>query len=311
MRLSLVLISVVVVLLTLGACALFTPDRTREAVTTAYLRSPKDLITIDGVRLHVRDDGPKDAPAILMMHGFASSLHTFEPWAKALEGEFRVVRFDVPGAGLSGPDPTGDYSDPRTLHIIGALMDKLAIRKATLLGNSMGGRFAWEFAAAHPDRVDKLILISPDGFASHGLEYGKRPDVPFTVKLMRYVLPKSLLRMNLKVAYADPSRLTDATVQRYYDLLLAPGVRDATIARMGQVVLQNPEKVLPKINAPTLLLWGRQDKMIPVDNAADYARLIPHSKTVILDNLGHVPFEEDPVGSLPPVRAFLQSPQTD
>ncbi len=311
MRLSIVLISVFVLLLVLGACQLWTPDRSRDAVTAAYLRSPKDLITVGGVRLHVRDDGPKDAPVLVMMHGFASSLHTFEPWARALEGQYRVVRFDVPGSGLSGPDPTGDYSDPRTLDIIGALMDKLSIRKASLIGNSMGGRFAWQFAAKHPDRVDKLILISPDGFASHGLEYDRRPDVPFTVTLMRYVLPKPLLRMNLKVAYADPSKLTDATVDRYYDLLLAPGVRDATITRMGQVVLQDPETLLPQITAPTLLLWGRQDKMIPVDNAADYARLLPRSKTVILRDLGHVPFEEDPVGSLPPVRAFLKSPGTD
>ena len=116
------------------------------------------------------------------------------------------MRFDIPGAGLSGPDPTGDYSEGRTLDVVGALMDKLSIRKASLLGNSMGGRFAWEFAAAHPDRVDKLILISPDGFKSQGLEYGKRPHVPWTVDLMRYVLPRPLLRMNLKAAYADPSQ---------------------------------------------------------------------------------------------------------
>ena len=311
MRLSLVLISVCVVLSTLGACQLWTPDRQRADLTAAYLRSPKDMITVDGVRLHVRDDGPKDAPAILMLHGFASSLHTFEPWAQALEGRYRVVRFDIPGAGLSGPDPTGDYSDPRTLDIIAALMNRLSIRKASLIGNSMGGRFAWEFAAEHPGRVDRLILVSPDGFKSQGLEYGKRPHVPWTVNLMRYVLPKPLLRMNLKAAYADPARLTEANVDRYYDLLLAPGVREATIARMSQVELRDPAELLPKITAPTLLLWGRQDALIPVANAADYARLLPHSKTVILDGLGHVPFEEDPARSLSPVRAFLERPATN
>ena len=89
----------------------------------------------------------------------------------------------MPGAGLSGADPKGDYSDARGLQVLAALMDHLGVVKASLIGNSMGGKIAWQFAAAFPDRVDRLVLISPDGFASPGEAYGKTQDVPFMVAL--------------------------------------------------------------------------------------------------------------------------------
>jgi pimeloyl-ACP methyl ester carboxylesterase len=123
---------------------------------------------------------------------------------------------------------------------------------------------------------------------------------------MRYVLPKPMLRMNLAPAYGDPARLTDAVLDRYYDLMLAPGVRDALIARMEQTILEDPEPLLPRITAPTLLLWGEKDAMIPVSNAADYRRLVPDVALAALPGLGHVPQEEDPMRSLEPVAAFLK-----
>ncbi|MBC8129902.1 MAG: alpha/beta hydrolase [Rhizobiaceae bacterium] len=291
--------------LVLGLVWLWTPDKPRADLEASYLRSPGDLVDVAGMRLHVRDNGPRDAPVVILLHGFGSSLHTFEPWALALGERYRVVRFDMPGTGLSAIDPQGDYTDGRSLVVLEALMDRLGIAKATLGGNSMGGRIAWMFAAAHPERVDKLILISPDGFASPGLEYGKRPEVPAMVMLMRYVLPKPFLQMNLAPAYADPSKLTEETVTRYHDLMLAPGSRDAMIARMGQLEPQDPAPFLRRITAPTLLLWGEKDAMIPVSNAADYERLLPDARVVVLPNLGHVPHEEDPATALAPVEAFL------
>ena len=99
-----------------------------------------------------------------------------------LSDRFRVVRFDLPGFGLTGPDPTNDYSDARAVAVLAALMDTLSVQHASLIGNSMGGKLAWQFAAEHPDRVDKLVLISPDGFASPGFEYGKKAEVPTVAK---------------------------------------------------------------------------------------------------------------------------------
>jgi pimeloyl-ACP methyl ester carboxylesterase len=99
--------------------------------------------------------------------------------------------------------------------------------------------------------------------------------------------------------------LSEATLTRYRDMLLAPGVRTAMLARMGQVVLRDPAPTLARIKAPTLLLWGENDAMIPISNAADYLRAMPTAKLVRLPNLGHLPFEEDPERSLPAVAQFL------
>ncbi len=240
-----------------------------------------------------------------MLHGFGSSLHTFEPWARALENEYRVIRFDLPGSGLSEPDPSGVYTDVRSMELLQQLMDRLDVQSAVLIGNSIGGRLAWRFAASHPDRVMKLVLISPDGYASPGFEYGRRPEVPAVMNLMRFVLPKTLLRQNIVAAYGDPDALTEETLQRYHALLLAPGNRLAMVERMRQTVLVDPEPFLRKIEIPVLLLWGEKDAMVPASNASDYLRVLSNAELVSFPSLGHVPHEEAPEPSLAPLRKFL------
>ena len=300
------ILTLIVIALAGGALWLWTPDKSRAALEAAYLEAPGDLIEIKGQRLHVRDSGPKNAPAVIMIHGFGSSLHTWEPWARALQDDYRVIRFDLPGAGLSEPDSTGDYTDARTVELLSALMDRLGIERASLIGNSIGGRIAWTFAAEKPERVAKLVLVSPDGFASPGIAYGQKPEVPAMVHVMRYVLPKPLVRTNLAAAYGDPTALTEETLDRYYDLMLAPGVRAAMIARMEQSVRTDPVPLLRRIQVPVLLLWGEKDAMIPVGNAADYQKALPDSRLVSFPDLGHVPQEEAPAQSLIPVRTFLE-----
>ena len=305
-------VAVVATLLSLVVAALlfclWTPDRSRASLEATYLNAPGDMLDVAGLRLHVRDSGPKAAPAVILLHGFGASLHTWEPWTQGLQSDHRVIRFDLPGSGLSTPDPTGDYSDARSLHVLVALMDTLGVARASVVGHSIGGRIAWTFAALHPERVDKLVLVSPDGFASPGFEYGRKPEVPASVKLMRYALPKALLRMSLAPAYANPATMTDALATRYHDLMLAPGSRDALIARMEQTVLIDPAPLLKRIRAPTLLLWGEQDGMIPFANSADYMKVVPHITQVSLKGVGHVPHEEAAEASLVPVAAFLRGP---
>ena len=288
-----------------GGTWLYTPDRSRAWLEARYLAGADAYRDLAGIRLHVRDSGPRQAPALILLHGFGSSLQTWDGWAGRLSDSYRVVRFDLPGFGLTGADPTGDYSDRRGVQVLAALMDRLGIRRASLVGNSLGGRLAWQFALQHPERVDRLVLISPDGFASPGFEYGRKPSLPLTLRLLPFILPKALLRISLAPAYGDPGRLGEATVTRYRDLMRAPGVRRAMLARMAQVMLEDPVPLLRRIRAPTLLLWGEKDAMIPPRNAADYARAIPRSRLVMLPGLGHVPFEEAPEASLRPLLPFL------
>jgi pimeloyl-ACP methyl ester carboxylesterase len=284
---------------------LYTPDKARAELERQYASSPSEFIQVDGVRFHVRESGPKDRPAVLLLHGFGASLHTWEPWAAGLSKDYRTIRLDLPGFGLTEPDPTGDYSDQRGMMLLAGLMDKLSIARAVLIGHSMGGKLAWMFAARYPDRVDKLILIAPDGFESEGFEYGKKAAVPMLVRLLPYTLPAFMVRMNLEPAYGDPTALGDDALTRYRDMMLAPGSRHAMIARMEQVELQPPEPLLARITAPTLLLWGEKDAMIPVSNAKDYSKALPDSRLFTLPLAGHLPHEEVPEPSLVPVLAFL------
>jgi len=281
---------------------LYAPDKPRAELEAAY---PGEYSVVDGVRLRLRDTGPRGAPAVILLHGFGASLDTWEPWAQALSAHYRVIRFDLPGFGLTGPDPSGDYTDAREMKILMGLMDQLGVARASLVGNSLGGRIVWNFAALHPDRVTRLVLVSPDGFASEGFAYDQTTETPLIMRALPYVTPRSLLRANLAAAYARPEALSEATLTRYYDLLLAPGVRQAVLARMEQVKLHDPVPMLARIKSPTLLLWGEKDAMIPISNAADYLRDLPHASLVRLPNLGHVPFEEDPAASFVPLQNFL------
>jgi pimeloyl-ACP methyl ester carboxylesterase len=301
-----VVMGAVALLIGLAAAAAWTPDLPRAPLEATYTRGPQDFVTIDGMRLHLRDSGPRDAPALLMLHGFGSSLHTWEAWARSLETTHRVVRFDQPGAGLSAPDRLRDYSDARGVQVINAVMDHLGLQRASLVGHSMGGRLAWRFAAEQPQRVHKLVLVAPDGFASPGFAYGKAPEVGVMTGLLRWTLPRPLLRASLAPAYADEAVMTDAIVDRYRDLLLAEGNRQALLDRMGQLVLQPPEPWLARITAPTLLVWGTQDRMIPVANAADYQRLMPQARLLQLPGAGHLPQEEAVDAALPALAAFLR-----
>ena len=294
-------------ILVIGAAMwLYTPDEDAAVLRAAHAGQPSAFLDVAGLRLHIRDTGPRDAPAVIMLHGFGASLHTWEGWATLLADRFRVVRIDLPGFALTGPDPTGDYSDARASVVLAALMDRLGIAQADVVGNSMGGRIAWRFALAEPTRVRRLVLVAPDGFASPGRPYGAPEPVPPVVHLLPWMMPRSMVRATLAPAYADPSRMAESDVSRAHDLLRAPGVRPAILARMAQHVLEDPRPLLPRLTQPVLLLWGEQDRMIPASHGQDWLAVLPRADLVVLPGLGHVPQEEAPEASLVPVRVFLE-----
>jgi pimeloyl-ACP methyl ester carboxylesterase len=298
-----------------GFACLWTPDLDRIELESRYAQPPSQFVDLSGLRVHMRSSGPtmnqseparERVPTVVLLHGFGSSLHTWEDWVPVLSQDFRVIRYDLPGSGLTGPDARGDYTDARGIVVLLDLLNHLGIQKISLIGHSIGGRLAWNFAAAHPERIEKLVLLAPDGFASPGFEYGKAPEIGLSLHAMRYILPKPLLRMSLEPAYAKASTMTDQLLTRYQDLMRAPGVRRALIARLEQSTLQDPNPTLANIKVPTLLLWGEQDAMIPVANADDYLRALPNARLVRMPGIGHLPQEEAPAVSALTVHQFLQ-----
>jgi len=288
--------------------SLWTPDLDRADLERQYARAGSQFVQTPGLRTHVQIEGPAHAPVVLLLHGFGSSLQTWDAWGQGLANEYRVVRLDIAGFGLTGPAESGDYSDEADVQRLLAVVDQLGLPRMTVVGHSMGGRLAWHFAAAHPQRVDKLVLIAPDGFPDPQAKSDRTYDVPAWMGVVRYALPRWMIKKGVASAYADPSRLDDDTARRYQDMLLAPGVRQAVLARMAQTRNRDPLPWLQRLTMPTLLLWGAQDGMIPAENSMDYQRAMPHAQRVVMPNVGHLPHEEQPQRSLQAVRDFLQRP---
>ena len=296
-------------LLALSVWLAWTPDKTEQVLLQSYSRPGTARLMVQQQPVFVQDSGLREAPAILLLHGFGASLQAWDDWAPALEKNLRVLRIDIPGFGLSGPAVNQDYSDAADVARVIAVMDQLGVQQVIVAGHSMGGRIAWNLAAAHPERVSKLVLISPDGFPDPNAKSDKTYEVPALLGLLPYSLPKWALRMGgVAPAFADDSQLTSQMMQRYHDMMLAPGVRTALLDRMSQTRNSDPVVRLQSIKAPTLLLWGEKDAFIPVSNAQDYLKAMPQATLVTLPGVGHVLHEEAPKASVQAVLDFLSAP---
>ncbi len=285
---------------------IFTPDLSQRELVAKYAKLPSQFIEVNGLKVHYRDTGERSAPVVVLLHGFGSSLHTWDEWSKVLEQTHRVVRLDLAGFGLTGQAPGQDYSDQADVQRILDFLDAMGIERCILLGHSMGGRMAWNFASQYPHRVRALILMAPDGFPLPGQRTGQRPyDVGPVADLIKFVMPKFLVRKSIEPAFFDAQSIGEELIQRYYDLLRAPTVRESILQRMRQTVNSDPVERLKKITAPTLLLWGERDRMIPSSNSLDYEKALPNSKTVILPKASHLLQEENPEVGLKSVLDFI------
>jgi pimeloyl-ACP methyl ester carboxylesterase len=294
-------------LLALAAYALWAPDLAFAELQKRYSSTSNNVVNVDGMRIHYKDTGPQDAPVLLFLHGFGSSLQTWDVWAGSLEQKYRVIRLDLPGFGLTGPSPSNDYSELNDVNTLTQFVDKLGVSDLSVIGHSMGGKIAWTFAAAHPDRVKALVLMAPDGFPQPEAIGTKPYAMPAIMGLMKFCLPRYFVRKSIEPAFADTNALDDKMVSRYHDMLRAPGVRAAILERGNQTIYTDPVPRLKKIKAPTLLLWGEEDKMIPSSNATSYAGVLAQSKTVFIPKLGHLLHEEQANIGLAQLAEFLDA----
>jgi pimeloyl-ACP methyl ester carboxylesterase len=171
----------------------------------------------------------------------------------------------------------------------------------------MGGKMAWSLAASQPERVQALVLMAPDGFPE-AKDIGSKPyEVPAVMGVIQYFLPKYFVQKSIEPAFVDVKALNEALVNRYYDMLRAPGVRGAILDRSNQTIYTDPVPRLKNIKAPTLLLWGAQDQMIPSANAQSYAGVLSNSTTIVIPNLGHLLQEEQAEKGLAAVKQFLDA----
>ncbi len=286
------------------------PDRSLESLVPRWAPPPSDFVDVDGLLVHVRDQGPSSDPLpLVLIHGTGASLHTWEGWATELARTRRVISFDLPGFGLTGPSVDGDYRDARYVAFTRQLLARLGVGRAIVAGNSLGGAIAWQLALADPGRVAGLVLIDAAGHevVPESVPLGFRlAQLPVLREGMRWVLPRRAVESSVVNVYGEPARVRGETVDRYYELTLREGNRAALMQRMDQLTL-GPVARLPEIRVPTLILWGERDRLIPPRWGQAFQQAIPGSRLVNFPDLGHVPQEENPAATLAALRDWLPS----
>ena len=299
-------------LLLLAFGIVWAPDKPVAMLAARWAAPPSRFVALDGMQVHLRDEGPRtDSVPIVLVHGTSASLHTFDGWAAAMRGSRRVIRFDLPGFGLTGPSPDQDYSLGAYARFTRRLLDSLGVSRFAIAGNSLGGEVAWEVAAAAPDRVAALILVDATGYpiVSQSVPIGFRmARTQGLTWLFTRILPRSVVTSSVRSVYGDPSRVTDTLVTRYYELTLREGNRASLPRRFAQSTNGADSARIATVRAPTLIMWGGRDGLIPPDHAGRFARDIPGSRIELFPELGHVPHEEDPVRTAAAARTFLACP---
>ena len=288
-----------------GTLAMIRFDRPAAEVAARWATPPSQFVEVDGMRVHVRDRGA--GPALVLVHGSNSALFTWEGWAAELAGKRRVIALDLPGHGLTGPHPQGRYSAKDMAEFLDHVMTELGVDRFSLAGNSMGGHVALVYALAHPERVDKLILVDAAGLPREE----PRPLVlrvaawPILGPISTVVTPRFIVATSVREVYGDPGKVTDELIDRYYDLLLREGNRRATRIRLSMPDDTAAARRLGELRLPVLILWGARDRWILPKYGERLRDAIPGARLVVFGELGHVPMEEDPVATARAVSAFL------
>ncbi len=280
-----------------------------EVLKEKYAPNPSQFVSVMSMDVHFRDEGNiSDSIPVVLIHGTGASLHTWEECIAGLKDSFRIITMDLPAYGLTGPNPDRNYSMAFYVEFLNEFLTHKGVNRCILGGNSLGGAIAWNYTHRYPDQVEKLILINSAGYPivseSQPIAF-TLAKIPLINKLLNNVTPRFLAQKSVENVYADPSKITDSLVDRYYELFLRPGNRQAFVDRMKFSEYGDYKNDIKSISTRTLILWGDKDRLIPVENAHKFQSDLANDTLVILDNIGHVPMEEDPQKTLQILRAFI------
>ena len=277
-----------------------------EDLQGKYLTQHSKFIEVKNTKVHYQEKG--EGPTLVLIHGTASSSHTWEQWIEILSSDFRVIAPDLPGFGMTGPRLDGKYGESDMLDLLDEFINKLAIDSLYLAGNSLGGFYTWKYAAQNPDKVKKMMVSNSLGYPSDkkkplGFRLASSPVAP----LLKKLTPRFLIEQTLKKSFVDESLVDDKMVDRYFELLLREGNRKAYLKIMEQRSTIDTNEIA-NINIPTLVMWGVLDEVVPSVHAFKFYRDLPISTLRLYPEVGHLPMEELPEASAKDLRQFLLKP---
>lgn len=281
-------------------------------VEAKWATPPSQFVVIDGVRMHFRDEG--SGPTVVLLHANYSSLFMWEPWVAALKDRYRVIRVDLPAHGLTGPEPTGNYTLERIQSLFEQFVDERGLERFTVVGTSIGGTVAMRYTADHPERIERLVLISPGSLEPRIRGRTTPANVPKAADALGYILPKAFTRFMLTNDYGDPARVSEAVVDEWYEMWMREGNRLAMINLLRQYVSGGVEEKIRAVSVPVLLIWGEKNQRVPLKLAYETRDLLVNSPEVqleVLPGIGHMLVQEAPEESSRRIRRYLDAAASD
>ena len=278
---------------------------TQEYLLKNHATPASDFAYLNGTMVHYRVDG--QGPTILLLHGSMQDLYDWDDWVDVLSSDYRVVRMDLPGAGLTGSVSTGDYSIDNTMKTVDALMDKIGARRFALVGTSLGGVVAFRYASTRRDRVAALILMN-----AAGVEYGNEKILPPQPQRYHESLSNDLSRGQvetlLRAVYVDPDKVAPSRIERGFEYQRRLHRDDEAKAIVSAYDRGQPDVVLGRITAPTLVLWGGANRALDPKVADEFVSMLTSTakvEKVVVPGTGHWMHVEAPSKSVVPAKAFF------
>lgn len=264
-------------------------------------------VEVDGVKLRYKVEG--QGPPLLLIHSHFYTMRQWQPWVEMLQDQFTIIRYDLTSHGLTGPDPTKDYSRARASELVDGLLNHLGVDKVSIAGSSTGGAIAFYYAATRPERVSNLVIINAPGMPKVSNKYMER-GLPSWGGYIFYLLPESIFRAFLESPVIDKSLITDGSVHEFHEMYRREGNRMAEFYRMSNWEKADAAPVLAKVTAPTLIMWGEKNPQLPLEHVQQFTeRLINAERveSIVYPNIGHVIPLEIPEQSALDVKAFILS----
>lgn len=283
-------------------------DIPAEQLEAKYTNQASRFINIDGARIHYRDEGA--GPAVLLLHANFGNLIGWDPWVEALSDAYRVVRMDFTSHGLTGPDPSGDYSQARTLELTERFIEAMDLGRFSIAGTSMGGTMAIHYAHRHPDRIENLILLSPGSLEGRERTSSGRGEVPDAAYVLKYIMPRALPRFLLKSGFGDDSKLSEELVDRWYDMWMREGQREAQLDRLRQYKSGDIEDIIRALQPRTLLMWGEANTTADFSQSGEFRELLENVESLTFisyPGVGHMAVQEAGAETGRDVRTFLDA----